>query len=372
MGSSKPAAKKARSPSKASRPKASQARVEEQQGAALLQEAMASFRAHPSVAVPAATPLIPCRHGSACYDHSAEHRGKYSHIAAAVGSALRPCRFGAACYDHSTEHRARFSHPTPPSYFHSPDHGNTWEPYDANTNALISFEMASQPDGGVVALPGGLPFEVRWGSAASSSKMRKPPPTHMMQVNTSSGNSRWVKAADGAAAASAAQPHRQPSPARPAWPRPSPSAHPPSYAASTAALGGAAAAAEGARRAEEAKRTLQAHQAMRGLFHETSSLGDHSAVAQADAKMASAVARIQAMQRGNSGRKLGLTAKRLVRQETKAQMERESKAAAVARIQALQRGKSGRKLLTARTEKAVERRKAAYASLPHAHMCACA
>ena len=160
--------------------------IEAAQAASLLEQAMSSFR-NPLPDAPAPT-LTPCRYRASCFDLSQAHRAKYSHPTAPA------CRYGAACKDHSLKHRAKYSHAAAAAaaasriqaltrgksdrrimasaYFHSPNLGTSWDAYDATTNQLISSAMAARPAGGTVALPGG-PFEVRWGSEATSSKMRK-------------------------------------------------------------------------------------------------------------------------------------------------------------------------------------------------------
>ena len=51
--------------------------------------------------------------------------------------------------------------------------------------------MAACPEGGAVALEG-IPFEVRWGTRATSARVPVPPPCGMIQVNTRNENSRHV------------------------------------------------------------------------------------------------------------------------------------------------------------------------------------
>ena len=162
------------------------------QGAALLEEAMSSFRS---------PQLVTCRYGVNCYDHSPAHRARFSHPS--QGECV-PCKYGAACYDFSQKHRARFSHEDAAkaaavriqalsrgrsdrnlvsgggdgraaAYFHSADQGTTWEAYDAKLNSLVSDAMKAHPGGGTLSLPPPVDrFQVRWGSEATSNKLRKP------------------------------------------------------------------------------------------------------------------------------------------------------------------------------------------------------
>lgn len=57
----------------------------------------------------------------------------------------------------------------------------TWDEYPKAHCAIIATSMAAQPSGGRVHLPAG-PFEVRWGSEATSERMRKIPSEGIIQV----------------------------------------------------------------------------------------------------------------------------------------------------------------------------------------------
>ena len=82
---------------------------------------------------------------------------------------------------------------TPPPPVASFSHyGSAWEAYPREVAMQIAAAMAAQPAGGRLALSGG-PFELRWGNAATSSRMSRPPDTRMIQVNTTSGNTRIVR-----------------------------------------------------------------------------------------------------------------------------------------------------------------------------------
>lgn len=70
---------------------------------------------------------------------------------------------------------------------------SAWESYGEEQNALIANAIRSQGwEGGAVRLEFGLPFEVRWGSRATSQFMPTTPDTKMIQVNLDSGNTRVV------------------------------------------------------------------------------------------------------------------------------------------------------------------------------------
>ena len=81
--------------------------------------------------------------------------------------------------------------------FEHRDPGGGWTPYDAQCTAAIAAAMGNCPAGGAVNLPGGIPFEVRWGTQATSAKMPTPPPEGMIQVNTANQNTRVVRRAAG-------------------------------------------------------------------------------------------------------------------------------------------------------------------------------
>jgi len=57
-----------------------------------------------------------------------------------------------------------------------------WEVYDAAANLAIAKAMTASPNGGSVLLPNAPSFEVRWGTAATSTKMPKMPTTGLIQV----------------------------------------------------------------------------------------------------------------------------------------------------------------------------------------------
>ena len=67
-----------------------------------------------------------------------------------------------------------------------------WERYDDAASERISRAFAAAPAGGVVALEG-LPFEVRWGSAATSRRLARRPYSGVIQVNVTTENTRLVR-----------------------------------------------------------------------------------------------------------------------------------------------------------------------------------
>ena len=81
----------------------------------------------------------------------------------------------------------RFSHQGP----------DGWEAHSEVQSHIIAEAMASEPQGGVVPLPG-APFQVRWGLHATSAKMTTAPPSGIIQVNTKSGATRVVREESGA------------------------------------------------------------------------------------------------------------------------------------------------------------------------------
>ena len=83
--------------------------------------------------------------------------------------------------------------------FEHRDPGGGWSPYDAQCTAAIAAAMGNYPNGGAVNLPGGIPFEVRWGTQATSAKMPTPPPEGIIQVNPKNQNTRVVRRAGGGA-----------------------------------------------------------------------------------------------------------------------------------------------------------------------------
>ena len=67
----------------------------------------------------------------------------------------------------------------------------SWSAFSTEHSALIAAAMSVALDG-AVGLPG-LPFEVRWGSQATSTRMASST-TGIMQVNTNNNNTRLVRA----------------------------------------------------------------------------------------------------------------------------------------------------------------------------------
>ena len=59
---------------------------------------------------------------------------------------------------------------------------DVWEVYGAAANAAVAEAMVASPNGGVVALPDAPAFEVRWGAAATSTKMPAVSSTGLIQV----------------------------------------------------------------------------------------------------------------------------------------------------------------------------------------------
>ena len=80
-----------------------------------------------------------------------------------------------------------------PSFSHRAPNG-AWEAYAPEQAAAIATAMAQQPAGGQVQL-GGLPFVVKWGTAAVSPMMATPP-SGMLQVNTRTEATRAVRKED--------------------------------------------------------------------------------------------------------------------------------------------------------------------------------
>ena len=80
----------------------------------------------------------------------------------------------------------------PPSLYSHQSPDGRWEAYSSVHCAFIAQAQAAAPAGGRAALPG-IPFEIRWGSQAHSSKLPTPPQTGMVQVNLNSGNTRVVR-----------------------------------------------------------------------------------------------------------------------------------------------------------------------------------
>jgi len=80
-----------------------------------------------------------------------------------------------------------------PSFSHRAPNG-AWKAYAPEQAAAIATAMAQQPAGGQVQL-GGLPFVVKWGTAAVSPMMATPP-SGMLQVNTRTEATRAVRKED--------------------------------------------------------------------------------------------------------------------------------------------------------------------------------
>ena len=69
-----------------------------------------------------------------------------------------------------------------------------WEQFPAHQCLVIEEAMRARPSGGSVRLSEHLPFEIRWGTKATSSRLRCIPTTRMIQVNIRSTNTRVVRA----------------------------------------------------------------------------------------------------------------------------------------------------------------------------------
>jgi hypothetical protein len=69
-----------------------------------------------------------------------------------------------------------------------------WEQFPAHQCLVIEEAMRARPSGGSVRLSEHLPFEIRWGTKATSSRLRCIPTTRMIQVNLRSTNTRVVRA----------------------------------------------------------------------------------------------------------------------------------------------------------------------------------
>lgn len=83
---------------------------------------------------------------------------------------------------------------TPAAFSHRAPNG-LWESYATEQATTIAGAMAARPAGGEIRVAPSLPFVVRWGSQATSSRMATPP-TGMVQVNLNSGNVRLVRRDD--------------------------------------------------------------------------------------------------------------------------------------------------------------------------------
>ena len=97
---------------------------------------------------------------------------------------------------------ARVASTAATSYSHLEPRTSSWMPFSTHISRLIADAQAASSDGGQLRLPD-LPFEVRWGSRATSWRMPQAPPTGMIQVNVHNGNTRVVRreAADASTAA---------------------------------------------------------------------------------------------------------------------------------------------------------------------------
>ena len=89
--------------------------------------------------------------------------------------------------------------PTTQQYFHVAPDGKE-EPYSPEVCQRLQMAMATMPGGGRLTVASSLPFEVRWGSEATSQKLSQPPPSGIIQVNVNSQNTRIVFAKHGASA----------------------------------------------------------------------------------------------------------------------------------------------------------------------------
>ena len=87
------------------------------------------------------------------------------------------------------EHSRVTAPPTTVFDHQGPD--GTWTPFRAEDCLKIKKAMDKNDDG-VVKLDG-VPFEVRWGSKATSKKMPTRPDTDMIQVNIKNDNTRIVR-----------------------------------------------------------------------------------------------------------------------------------------------------------------------------------
>ena len=79
-----------------------------------------------------------------------------------------------------------------PAVFSHQGPDGAWEPYDAARCLEIQAAIDAQGPDGAVQLDG-IPFEVRWGSRATSSRVATPPDEGMIQVNLKNDNTRIVR-----------------------------------------------------------------------------------------------------------------------------------------------------------------------------------
>ena len=77
-----------------------------------------------------------------------------------------------------------------PCFSHK-DPSGRWEQYTPAHSAEIAAAMAKEPSGGIVTLSG-IPFEVRFGSQATSRLMPQPPATNMIQVRLNHTPGVWL------------------------------------------------------------------------------------------------------------------------------------------------------------------------------------
>ena len=82
-----------------------------------------------------------------------------------------------------------------PAFSHHNPRTDDWTPYSDHLSDLIAEAQQRQPAGGTLQLPD-LPFEVRWGSEATSWRMHQAPRSAMIQVNTTTFATRVVRAED--------------------------------------------------------------------------------------------------------------------------------------------------------------------------------
>ena len=79
-----------------------------------------------------------------------------------------------------------------PAVFSHQGPDGAWEPYVAARCLEIQAAIDAQGPDGAVQLDG-IPFEVRWGSRATSSRVATPPEEGMIQVNIRNDNTRIVR-----------------------------------------------------------------------------------------------------------------------------------------------------------------------------------
>lgn len=99
-------------------------------------------------------------------------------------AALQLYRFDIPAYRSSKRRRDAWA------FSHNSGNGD-WVSYSESDAEKIGSAMSATPDGGKVSLS--PPFEVRWGSSATSKKMPTSPDTKIIQVNTRTGNTRVVR-----------------------------------------------------------------------------------------------------------------------------------------------------------------------------------